>query len=111
MQVDPLVKVDPYTEDFLLDVADGFLESVIVLFSNLLCNEYPFLETFWYAMITYNHRSDNLYLPPFYHFQVASFACNLAKHRKSSTLELKDLLLPLGTLFVLSLGPKNSKKF
>jgi Transcription initiation factor TFIID subunit A len=32
MQVDPLVKVDPYTEDFLLDVADGFLESVIVFF-------------------------------------------------------------------------------
>lgn len=44
MQVDPLIKVDSYAEDFLLDVADGFLESVIVLFSDLLYNAYPSLK-------------------------------------------------------------------
>ncbi|KAL4386127.1 hypothetical protein GQ457_09G005110 [Hibiscus cannabinus] len=71
-QVDSQGKLEPEVEDLLLEIADDFIDSVRVHFKGFTLLIFAFLC-----------------------LGVTTFACSLAKHRKSSILESKDLLLHL----------------
>ncbi|KAK8594854.1 hypothetical protein V6N13_015767 [Hibiscus sabdariffa] len=83
-QVDSQGKLEPEVEDLLLEIADDFIDSVRLYFKGFTLLKFAVLCLgLWiYASITQ-------------FLVVTTFACSLAKHRKSSILESKDLLLHL----------------
>lgn len=99
-QIDPSEKLDPEVEDILADIAEDFVESV--------SSSHHFV--FQYVSYEYRDRvkskifmfSDDFVFSnssslcdPF--IQITTFGCSLAKHRKSDTLEAKDILLHVGS--------------
>uniref|UniRef100_A0A9I9DX70 Transcription initiation factor TFIID subunit 12 domain-containing protein n=1 Tax=Cucumis melo TaxID=3656 RepID=A0A9I9DX70_CUCME len=70
-QIDPSERLDPEVEDILVDLAEEFVESVQISLCNVIVS-------------------------PHTQMMITTFGCSLAKHRKSTTLEAKDILLHLG---------------
>ncbi|KAK4396500.1 Transcription initiation factor TFIID subunit [Sesamum angolense] len=76
-QIDPSEKLDPEVEDILVEIAEDFVES-------------SYLHTF------VNLRDQVVHPLLISHANlITTFGCSLAKHRKSTTLEAKDILLHL----------------
>ncbi|KAG6530097.1 hypothetical protein ZIOFF_012318 [Zingiber officinale] len=85
MQVDPHGKLDPEVEDLLLQIADDFIDSVGEAYAVQILKLLSLCD-----VLVFNHIDATTT-----EMQVTTFACSLAKHRKSSTLDTKDVLLHL----------------
>jgi transcription initiation factor TFIID subunit 12 len=90
--VDPKEQLDPDLEDVLLEIADDFIDSVC--FPCLMLRLTHMTHGFSCRLLRKQKETHDL--ASAWIMQVTSFACTLAKHRKSSMLEAKDVLLHLG---------------
>ncbi|KAF9685291.1 hypothetical protein SADUNF_Sadunf03G0039300 [Salix dunnii] len=88
-QVDSNGKVDPEVEELFLEIADDFIDSKTFPFGVLILNFISINKEFSKHLLVVRDEG------PLTGAMVTAFACSLAKHRKSSTLESKDILLHL----------------
>ncbi|KAL8232458.1 hypothetical protein R6Q57_002236 [Mikania cordata] len=111
-QVDPNATLDPEVEELLLMLADEFIDSVRLAYYNLcIC---CVKVTKWLGSVTgpyfgllshFLFNDENLV-----QLVVTSFAATLAKHRKSSIVESKDVLLHLEKNYKLTIPGFSSEE-
>ncbi|KAF9595058.1 hypothetical protein IFM89_036517 [Coptis chinensis] len=93
-QIDPSEKLDPEVEDILMEIAEDFVDSSRAAQFRHLVKQFramlpSFVNSYWiiFCIMLFHSGSDFIL--------ITAVGCSLAKHRKSTTLEAKDILLHL----------------